>query len=233
MSSVAPSKTSEGGGLRAPPRTWGPRSARRHRRGAARIAGDGLQRAHHRQPQRPGGRARRSSRRPRRGSTSCPSRDAEKAAVEGGLTETRRGAVAADYGDAQLDALRLALGAVALARCCRCGSRGDCRPGRSPPRPRARPEPRRDAGPHPRGRHACGLAARRGGRGSSPLWRPQQPRRSPTTGSSRSLSLIEDADSVELKVTIAEPRQRSRSNPWAWIRSAHGCAWCRSSTRPT
>ena len=39
----------------------------------------------------------------------------EQAAVDGGLTEDQAREVAADYGDAQLDALRLALGAVALA----------------------------------------------------------------------------------------------------------------------
>ena len=35
--------------------------------------------------------------------------------MDGGLTQEQASAVAADYGDAQLDALRLALGAVALA----------------------------------------------------------------------------------------------------------------------
>ncbi len=39
----------------------------------------------------------------------------EQAAVDGGLNPDQAGAVAADYGDAQLDALRLSLGAVALA----------------------------------------------------------------------------------------------------------------------
>jgi hypothetical protein len=39
----------------------------------------------------------------------------ERAAVEGGLTQDRARAVAGDYGDPQLDALRLSLGAVALA----------------------------------------------------------------------------------------------------------------------
>ena len=39
----------------------------------------------------------------------------EQAAVEGGLTPDQARAVADDYGDAQLDALRLSLGAVALA----------------------------------------------------------------------------------------------------------------------
>jgi hypothetical protein len=39
----------------------------------------------------------------------------EQAGVDGGLTPDQARAVAADYGDAQLDALRLSLGAVALA----------------------------------------------------------------------------------------------------------------------
>jgi MFS family permease len=44
-----------------------------------------------------------------------PVADAERALVEGGLTPDEARAVADDYGEAQLDALRLALGAVALA----------------------------------------------------------------------------------------------------------------------
>ena len=44
-----------------------------------------------------------------------PVADVEQAAVEGGLTQDQAHAVATDYGDAQLDALRLALGAVAAA----------------------------------------------------------------------------------------------------------------------
>ena len=39
----------------------------------------------------------------------------EQAAVDGGLTQDQAQAVADDYGDAQLDALRLSLGTVALA----------------------------------------------------------------------------------------------------------------------
>jgi hypothetical protein len=39
----------------------------------------------------------------------------ERAAVEGGLTQDQARAVAGDYGDPQLDALRLSLGAFALA----------------------------------------------------------------------------------------------------------------------
>ena len=44
-----------------------------------------------------------------------PVNDVENAAVEGGLTQEQAQAVASDYGDAQLGALRLALGAVAAA----------------------------------------------------------------------------------------------------------------------
>jgi MFS family permease len=44
-----------------------------------------------------------------------PVADVEKAAVEGGLSQDQADAVATDYGDAQLEALRLALGAVAAA----------------------------------------------------------------------------------------------------------------------
>lgn len=44
-----------------------------------------------------------------------PVEDVEQAAVEGGLTQDQAHAVATDYSDAQLEALRLALGAVAAA----------------------------------------------------------------------------------------------------------------------
>ncbi|ADB49309.1 MFS transporter [Conexibacter woesei] len=44
-----------------------------------------------------------------------PVTSVEQAAVDGGLTPDQASAVADDYGDAQLDALRLSLGAVALA----------------------------------------------------------------------------------------------------------------------
>jgi hypothetical protein len=44
-----------------------------------------------------------------------PVDDVEKAAVGGGLTQDQATAVATDYGDAQLEALRDASGAVALA----------------------------------------------------------------------------------------------------------------------
>ena len=96
MSSVAPAKTSEGGGLQGTAQNLGSSLGHGdHRRGAARVARDGLQRAHRRQPRlsrRP--RARRSSRTPSRGSTSCPSQTVEKAAVDGGLTQDQAHAVA-------------------------------------------------------------------------------------------------------------------------------------------
>jgi MFS family permease len=44
-----------------------------------------------------------------------PVSNVEEAAIDGGLSEDEAQAVADDYGDAQLEALRLALGAVALA----------------------------------------------------------------------------------------------------------------------
>jgi hypothetical protein len=43
-----------------------------------------------------------------------PVADVEKAASDAGLNDTEAQAVASDYGDAELDALRLALGVVAL-----------------------------------------------------------------------------------------------------------------------
>jgi MFS family permease len=66
---------------------------------------------------------------------------AEQAGVKGGLTQPQARALAADYGEAQLDALRLALGAVALAallslwltRHLPTGSLAEDHPGGSPP----------------------------------------------------------------------------------------------------
>ena len=51
----------------------------------------------------------------RPGSDIVPVAAVEQAAVEGGLAPAQAQAVTDDYGDAQLEALRLALGAVALA----------------------------------------------------------------------------------------------------------------------
>ena len=60
-------------------------------------------------------RARRSPPTPRRASTSCRSTPSSRPRSTAGSPRSRPSAVADDYGDAQLDALRLALGAVALA----------------------------------------------------------------------------------------------------------------------
>ncbi len=46
--------------------------------------------------------------------TSCPSPPSRRRRSRAGSRPTRPSAIADDYGDAQLDALRLALGAVAL-----------------------------------------------------------------------------------------------------------------------
>jgi hypothetical protein len=43
-----------------------------------------------------------------------PQQDGQKAGVDGGATPQQARAIASDYGDAQLEALRLALGAVSL-----------------------------------------------------------------------------------------------------------------------
>jgi hypothetical protein len=51
----------------------------------------------------------------REGIDIVPVADVEQAAVEGGLSAGQARAVASDYGEAQLDALRLSLGAIALA----------------------------------------------------------------------------------------------------------------------
>ena len=105
-------------GGRAPGHRPEPRVLARHgdrRRGAARVARDRLQRAHHRQPRRSGGRARDDRREGRRGDRHRARRGRRGRCREGGLTPDQARAVADDYGDAQLDALRLSLGAVALA----------------------------------------------------------------------------------------------------------------------
>ena len=88
MSSVAPAKTSEGGGLQGTAQNLGSSLGHGdHRRRAARVARDGLQRAHRRQPRCPGGGARDDRRRGRTGHRHRARRDAEKAAVDAGLTQ--------------------------------------------------------------------------------------------------------------------------------------------------
>ena len=103
-------------GSRAPPRTSDPRSARRS---SARCCSLRSRRASPNAssttPTFQRLRARRSSRSAQKGIDIVPVADVEQAAVEGGLTQEQAEAVATDYGDAQLEALRLALGAVAAA----------------------------------------------------------------------------------------------------------------------
>ena len=115
MSSVAPAQDQRGG--RPPGHRPEPRLLARHgdhRRGAARVARDGLQPAHRRQPRRSGGRARDDRRERRAGDRHrARRRTSRRRRSKAGLTQDQAQAVAADYGDAQLDALRLALGAVA------------------------------------------------------------------------------------------------------------------------
>ena len=86
-----------------------------HRCGAAGLARNGLRRTCRRQPRHSRGCARDDPRTPQKGIDIVPVADVQKAAVEGGLTTEQANAVATDYSDAQLEALRLALGAVAAA----------------------------------------------------------------------------------------------------------------------
>ena len=86
------------------------------RRGPARVARHRLQRANHRQPGGTGGRAGDDRREGRTGHRHRARRRRSRTPRSEGRAHARPGpAVADDYGDAQLDALRLSLGAVALA----------------------------------------------------------------------------------------------------------------------
>jgi hypothetical protein len=146
MSSVAPTKTSEGrpSGHRPEPGVLARHGD--HLRGAARRAGDGLQRAHHRQPRCPGGRTRddrregrqrhrhRARRRRRAGRGG---RRAHPGPGPRGRRRLRRRA-----------ARRAAAGSRRGWRslhCCRCGSRGRCRRGRPPRATDAPRSPRRSS----------------------------------------------------------------------------------------
>ena len=117
MSSVASEKSSEAGGLQgAPLRTSGPPSephssaqfcSPRWRRASATASSTiEMSRRLRRSPSPPT---------PRRASTSFRSAPLRRAARDGGATPQQARAIAADDGAAQLDALRLSLGAVAVA----------------------------------------------------------------------------------------------------------------------
>jgi MFS family permease len=116
MSSVAPAKTSEGGGLQGTAQNLGS-SLGTALIGAVLLGSlaTGFSDRITNNPDVPAAARETIVAKAAKGIDIVPVADAEKAAVDGGLTEDQARAVAADYGDAQLDALRLALGAVALA----------------------------------------------------------------------------------------------------------------------
>jgi MFS family permease len=116
MSSVAPAKTSEGGGLQGTAQNLGS-SLGTAIIGAVLLGSlaTGFSERIADNPAVPAAARETIVAKAAKGIDIVPVAAAEKAAVEGGLTQDQAHAVAADYGDAQLDALRLALGAVALA----------------------------------------------------------------------------------------------------------------------
>src|SRR4051794_11971556 len=116
MSSVPPAKTSEGGGLQGTAQNLGS-SLGTAIIGAVLLASlaTGFSERIANNPNVPEPARSAIVAKAEQGIDIVPVKDVEQAAVEGGLTQDQARAVAADYGDAQLDALRLALGAVALA----------------------------------------------------------------------------------------------------------------------
>src|SRR4051794_23062032 len=116
MSSVAPAQTSEGGGLQGTAQNLGS-SLGTALIGAVLLASlaTGFSQRIADNPDVPAAARETIVGKAEQGIDIVPVNDVEKAAVEGGLTQDQAQAVAADYGDAQLEALRLALGAVAVA----------------------------------------------------------------------------------------------------------------------
>ena len=116
MSSVAPEKTSEGGGLQGTAQNLGA-SLGTAIIGAVLLASlaTGFSERITDNPDVPPAARETIAANADEGIDIVPVDDVEEAALEGGLTQDQADAVAADYGDAQLQALRLALGAVALA----------------------------------------------------------------------------------------------------------------------
>ena len=116
MSSVAPTKTSEAGGLQGTAQNLGS-SLGTAIIGAVLLASlaTGFSERIVSNPDVPPAARETIAANTEDGIDIVPVEAVEQAAVEGGLTPDQAGAVAADYGDAQLDALRLSLGAVALA----------------------------------------------------------------------------------------------------------------------
>ena len=116
MSSVPPSQTSEGGGLQGTAQNLGS-SLGTAIIGAVLLASlaTGFSERIANNPAIPTPARETIVARAQEGIDIVPVADAEQAAVEGGLTQEQADAVATDYGDAQLEALRLALGAVAAS----------------------------------------------------------------------------------------------------------------------
>jgi MFS family permease len=116
MSSVAPAKSSEGGGLQGTAQNLGS-SLGTAIIGAVLIASlaTGFSERISNNPDLPAAARETIVANAEQGVDIVPVNEVEKAGVAGGLTEDQAQAVAADYGDAQLEALRLALGAVAAA----------------------------------------------------------------------------------------------------------------------
>jgi MFS family permease len=116
MSSVSPAKSSEGGGLQGTAQNLGS-SLGTAIIGAVLIASlaTGFSQRIANNPDVPAAAREQIATNAQQGIDIVPVGDVEEAAVAGGLTPAQAQAVAADYGDAQLDALRLALGAVAAS----------------------------------------------------------------------------------------------------------------------
>jgi MFS family permease len=116
MSSVAPTKTSEAGGLQGTAQNLGA-SLGTAIIGAVLLASlaTGFSERITNNPNVPAAARETIVAKAQHGIDIVPVDAVEQAAVKGGLTDDQARAVAADYGDAQLEALRLALGAVALA----------------------------------------------------------------------------------------------------------------------
>ena len=116
MSSVARKKTSEGGGLQGTAQNLGS-SLGTAIIGAVLLASlaTGFSERIADNPAIPAAARQEIVAKAEQGIDIVPVEDAEQAAVKAGLTEDQARAAAADYGEAQLDALRLSLGAIALA----------------------------------------------------------------------------------------------------------------------
>lgn len=116
MSAVAPTKTSEAGGLQGTAQNLGS-SLGTAIIGAVLLAAlaTGFGERITANPDVPAAARATIAAKAEQGIDIVPVDAVEQAAVDGGLTPDQASAVAADHGDAQLDALRLSLGAVALA----------------------------------------------------------------------------------------------------------------------